>query len=241
MEKSKYHLNGFYQGIFKQNDDLSSILLAINNIHVNKIKPGFVLQQKYKNSKDFRPGITTYENAFLDILFSNEIPTLLKNVVGRELYLAHVQLRISYPGRSYMTWHRDTHAYGDQIVGNIPPVHKIIFYPTVDGQEDEKLCMIPGSHRQVFQNKYLDYLHIFLSKKMKIKSSNTKFLLFNTELFHHVIPETRTKGSFRLIYSFAEKEQLKNYENGKSLINAYQEKLRDSPRRSFQETNNPNS
>lgn len=227
MEKSKYHLNGFYQGIFRQNKDLSAILAVVNNIHVGNTKDGFELKQKYKNSKDFRPSIALYDNSFIDILFSNDIPRLLKDVVGRELYLAHVQLRISYPGKSYMMWHRDTHAYGDQIIGNIPPVHKIIFYPTVDGQEDKKLYMIPGSHRQVFKNKYLDYLHVFFSKKQTVKSSDSQFFLFNTELFHHVVPEIRTRGSFRLIYSFAEKEQLKNYENSKGIIESYQARLKN--------------
>lgn len=226
MKKINYYLEGFYQGEFRQNKDLSDLLSAISDIHSKKLKSGFELVEKYKHSKDLRPEVYTYDNSFVDILFSNNIPELLKDVVGRDLYLAHIQLRISYPDKkSYMSWHRDTHIYGGNTVGNIPPVHKIIFYPTVNGKEDEKISIIPGSHRQVFKNKFIDYLHVFLSKKKTLKSSDTKFLLFNTELFHHVVPEEHPEGTFRLIYSFAEKEQLVKYTDGKELIDLYKNKL----------------
>lgn len=226
MEKTNYYLKGFYEGEFKKNNDLSSLLSAISDIYNNKIKTSFELVEKYKLSKDLRPNVYEYDNSFIDILFSNDIPKLLNEVVGRELYLAHIQLRISYPdSRSYMSWHRDTHMYGGKMVGNMPPVHKIIFYPTIKGKEDKKISVIAGSHRKVFGNKLLDYLHVFLSKKKTIQSSDSKFLLFNTELFHHVIPETHEGGTFRLIYSFAEKEQLDNYTDGKELISLYKTKL----------------
>lgn len=225
MENANYHLKGFYLGEFKKNKDLESVLSVIHQIHKGSIKEGFELVEKYKYSKDLRPDVYNYDDAFVDILFSNDIPKLLKEVVGRNLYLAHIQLRISYKGESsYMSWHRDTHVYGGKVVGNIPPVHKIIFYPNVDGNEDDKIKIIPGSHRKVFTNRFIDYLQVFLSKRKTVKSSDSKFMLFNTELFHHVVPEVEEKGSFRLIYSFAEKEQLGNYDQT-SMISGYQERL----------------
>lgn len=227
MEKANYHLNGFYLGEFKKNDDLDSLLRSIKEIHNGNLKSGFELIEKYKYSKDLRPDVYNYDNSFVDILFSNNIPQLLKDVVGRNLYLAHIQLRISYKGESsYMSWHRDTHVYGGKVVGNIPPVHKIIFYPNVDGNEDDKISLIPGSHRKVFKNKFIDYLQVFLSKRKTIKSSDSKFMLFNTELFHHVVPEVEDKGSFRLIYSFAEKEQLNQYDQNE-MIKSYEERIKN--------------
>lgn len=227
MNKAEYYLKGFYLGNFKNNEDLEKLLFSINQIHKGQLKDGFNLVEKYKNSKDLKPEVHTYDSSFIDILFSNDIPNLLKDIVGRDLFLAHVQLRISYKGgfKSYMIWHRDTNVYGGKVVGNIPPAHKIIFYPTVDGAIDDKIKVVPGSHRRVFGNKIFDFLQIFFRKKIIVKSSDSQFLLFNTELFHHVVPEIQEKGSFRLIYSFVEKECLTEYKGGEKLIEMYKNRL----------------
>ncbi len=226
MDKATYYIGGVHIGEFKQDAHLTALLRFIKEIHEGKIKPGFELVGKYKNSQDLRPEVYTYDPAFIDILISNGIPKLLKDIVGRELFLAHVQLRISFPGESYMAWHRDTHFYGGKITGNVPPAHKIIFYPTVNGVSEEKIRVLPGSHRKVFKNRILDYLQVFLSKRKTISSSDSKFMLFNTELFHHVVPEKQAKGSFRLIYSFVEADQLHNYAGGEKLIEMYKEKMK---------------
>lgn len=226
MQKAEYYTSGIYLGEFKQDENLSAVLSNIKNIHDGNLKQGFELVGKYKNSRDLKPAVYNYDPAFVDILFSNNIPKLLKDIVGRDLYLAHIQLRISYPGESYMIWHRDTHFYGGKTTGNVPPAHKIIFYPTVDGTSDEKIRVLPRSHRKVFHNKVVDYLQVLFSKKKTVRSSDSQFMLFNTELFHHVVPEKQAKGSFRLIYSFVELDQLEGYGDAKPLIDLYQEKLR---------------
>lgn len=225
MTKGEYYLQGFHIGKFKENDDLKNLLSSIKEIHEGKIKNGFSLVGKYKNSKDLKPHVFSYDKSFVDILFSNDIPKLIKDLTGLDLYLAHVQLRISYRGSSYMIWHRDTHVYGGKVVGNIPPVHKLIFYPTVEGKAENKLKVSPGSHRRAFGNMFLDFFQLIFSKKKIIKSSDNQFLLFNTELFHHVTAEKNPRGSFRLIYSFAQKDQLVHYESEKELINLYQERV----------------
>lgn len=226
MNASQYHLDGFGIGTFADNADRTKLLSIIRDIHAGNVRPGFEMQQKYKMSSDLRPKVYTYDPAFVDILFSNNIPSVLKSVTGKDLFLAHIQLRVSYPeGGSYMSWHRDTHVYGGQIVGNIPPVHKIIFYPTVDGVTDARLKVVPGSHRFVFGNRVMDFLSALFGKKKTILASDSEYLLFNTELFHHVVPEHNQKGSFRLIYSFCEKEQLQNYATEGELIEMYQKRM----------------
>lgn len=226
MDKTRYHVDGFCVGSFADSADRTKLLATIREIHAGNIRPGFDMQQKYKMSSDLKPNVHTYDPVFVDILFSNDIPQVLKSVTGKDLFLAHVQLRISYPeGGSYMSWHRDTHVYGGQIIGNIPPVHKIIFYPTVDGVTDSRLKVVPGSHRFVFGNKIIDFISALLGKKKTIFASDSDYLLFNTELFHHVVPEHNNKGSFRLIYSFCEEDQLVNYD-AKDLIAIYKERLK---------------
>lgn len=226
MDSARYHLDGYGIGTFADNADRAKLLATIRDIHAGNVKSGFEMQQKYKMSSDLKPNVYGYDPVFVDILFSNNISQVLKSATGKDLFLAHVQLRISYPeGGSYMSWHRDTHVYGGQIVGNIPPVHKIIFYPTVDGVTDARLKVVPGSHRFVFGNKYVDFISALFGKKKTISASDNEYLLFNTELFHHVVPEHNAKGSFRLIYSFCEKEQLVNYADQGELIEMYQRKL----------------
>lgn len=225
MDKATYYIDGVHIGEFSAGAELSAVLNSIKQIHEGHLKPGFEMVGKYKNSQDLRPEVYSYDPAFVDILFSNNIPKLLSDVVGRELFLAHIQLRISYPGESYMTWHRDTHIYGGKLEGNMPPAHKIIFYPTVDGVSEEKIRVLPGSHRKVFKNRILDYVQVFLGKRKTVLSSDSQFMLFNTELFHHVVPEKQSKGSFRLIYSFVEHDQLVNYPDGEKLIQMYKEKI----------------
>jgi hypothetical protein len=43
-----------------------------------------------------------------------------------------------------MPWHRDTYFIDDRIVGNVPPAHKIIFYPTVENESNPKLEILKG-------------------------------------------------------------------------------------------------
>lgn len=226
--KAEYYLKGFHIGEFGQNADLEAMLRAISEIHAGRLKSGFELKEKYKHTKDLKPDVYNYDPSFVNILFSNNIPALLKELVGSDLILTHLQLRISYPGgaKSYMIWHRDTHVYGGVQTGNIPPAHKLIFYPRAEGREFAKIRVAPGSHRRVFSSRILDYLQIFFSKKATINSSDSRFLLFNTELFHHVVPEKQTCGAFRLIYSFVDEENLKNYEGGEELVSLYKNKIK---------------
>lgn len=217
----EYYLNGFIQKSFHKNDTLKRLIDCIRELHAGRVKPGFSLAEKYKNSKDLRPSVYEYDPSFLQILFDNGVPRLLKEITGYDLYLAHIQLRISYPGESYMDWHRDTHIYGGKITGNIPPVHKLIFYPEVVDRKIPKLHVVPGSTRQQFGNRYADMLQTRLRKKMTIESSNEQFLLFNTSLLHAVVPEPLPEGSWRLIYSFAHEFQLDAFQEKKELIEAY--------------------
>lgn len=220
-----YYLNGYLQQSFKDTPTLKRLIGAIGDLHAGHIKTGFSLEQKYSNSKDLRPSVYEYDESFLNILLENDIPHLLKTVTGYDLSLVHIQLRISYPGESYMDWHRDTHIYGGKTVGNIPPVHKVIFYPEVVNRKIPKLHVVHGSHRLQFGNQYVDMVQTRLRKKKTIESSNDRFLLFNTALLHAVVPEPLPEGSWRLIYSFAHEFQLASFTDQKSLIEAYKRKL----------------
>ena len=220
----QYYMQGYLHQSFTDTPVRQELIRVITDIHEGHIRPGFTLEEKYARSKDLRPSVHAYDPVFLNILFDQALPKMLKDVTGFDLHLVHVQLRISYPGESYMDWHRDTHIYNGKVVGNIPPVHKVIVYPDVGAKGDPKLHVIPGSHRRQFGNKYIDVAQTRLLKHATISSSNMHYLMFNTGLFHAVVPEPRETGSWRLIYSFAHDFQVAQFVSEQPLIEAYRQR-----------------
>lgn len=224
-EMQQYYINGYIQKKFAPDEQLTKLLTVIRDLHEGRVKSGFSLEEKYRYSKDLRPNVLEYDDCFIDILSSNTIPRLLKTITGFDLELLHIQLRISFPGESYMDWHRDNHIYRGNPQGNFPSVHKIIFYPQVNREAHPKIKVIPGSHRRQTDNKLLDYVQTKLYRPATIMSSDSEFLLFNTDMLHAVVPEPHEKGSFRLIYSFAHAFQLGEGEKDAPTVKKYHERV----------------
>ncbi len=208
-DREKYYDQGFLQKEFVASESLKKIRQIVNDLGRGQIRTGFSLEEKYHLSKDLRPNVLDYDDAFVGLLADNNIPGLWKDLVEPGLVLSHIQLRISFTGKSYMDWHRDTYKYGDKFVGNVPPVQKIIYYPPmIENVFYPRLKVIPGSHRKQIDQRWLDLWQAKLRKPAIIQDSPNQFLLFNTSLLHAVIPEKLPQGSFRLIYSFCQDFQL---------------------------------
>jgi len=144
-ERQEYFTNGFITRRFKRSKSLERLNTVLLEINSNKIKEDFTLESKYPSTFDLRPNVYDYDDVLLDILFENNIPLLLKSLTGEDLTLCHVQVRRSIPSdTSYMPWHRDIYFIDDRIVGNVPPAHKIIFYPTVENESNPKLEILKG-------------------------------------------------------------------------------------------------
>ena len=222
-EYQQYYLKGFTSGVFLKSDIFDRMLSVVNLLKSNKIKEGYRWEEKYSNTQDFRPSVHEYDSCFIDILFENNIPETLSKLTGRNLTLAHIQLRKSNKGPSYMPWHRDLYLRDDDVIGNVPPAHKIIFY--ISEKDEPKLSIVPGSHLCLFQDQKSNQFIMpgfsgYDAEIMKItgaanwKSSERGYILFNTSLLHNVIPDTSDSGSLRVIYSFVEDFQFKsNFEN----------------------------
>ncbi len=226
-----YFWNSCYIGHFKQTPLLARLDDVLTDIYNNNIREGYELSSKYPYTKDLRPNVYTYDPAFVNILFENNIPQLLKTATSQSLILSHVQLRIAYPTpNGYMEWHRDTHYYSsdDQVVGNVPPVQKIIYYPNINVKEDT-LEILPGSSIEYAKNKKDDLARIKSRQKaiVRFSNSNSSFLLFNTFALHSTLPTKNPKGALRLIYSFACKSQLNNYKAQSALHQLYSDKNRE--------------
>ena len=133
--------------------------------------------------------------------------------------MSHVQIRIAYPFQhqlqSYMPWHRDTHWYGGQLHGNAPPIHKVIYYPNFENKSAPVLQVLPSSHLKIFEDQEQDYKQLSLNqdKVATIKSTNNKFVMFNTSLLHGTLPVQEKAGDMRVIYNFVHEFQLENYKD----------------------------
>lgn len=220
-----YFWNGCYIGRFKPTSQLGKLNNILVSVHNDNLKEGYELVSKYPHTKDLRPNVYTYDPVFVEILIENDVPELLKKATGQDLVLSHVQLRVAYPTPGgYMEWHRDTHFYnGDsKAIGNVPPVHKIIYYPKVDIEEGT-LEILPGSNIGYAKNKADDMGQVRKRKKevVKLNNSNDNFLLFNTFALHSTLPTGNPKGALRLIYSFAHKSQLDSYQEQAALHKLY--------------------
>ena len=217
-DTQKYYKDGFTKLKFKNNNTLKQVTDKLSLLYEEKIDKNFEFISKYPKTKDLRPTAFDYDKSFLDILFDNNIPEILANLTGEKLTLAHVQIRKSESSQSYMPWHRDMYFIDDRIVGNIPPGHKIIFYPKLADQSYSGVELLKGSHLCLFQNQpsnkfvhpgcsYLDQQLFQLLDVIKYTQSEDEFLVFNTALLHSVITDAINTGSIRIIYSFVRQFQ----------------------------------
>ena len=223
----QYYIDGFHEGEFNINKDLNDLKGALYSILEEDLKDGFRLDQKFPGTKDLRPNAYSYSKSFINILFSNNIPELIKSLTGKNLTLSHVQVRTSSLEESYMPWHRDSFVKDHEYIGPCPPVHKIIFYPMV-GSERPKLCIGKGSQLCTFRNqlsKYfiqdgytnMDQQIMNGTEQKRYYSSFNKFILFNTGMLHGTVPEIENEKSIRIIYSFVEEFQFEELYSKKKL------------------------
>jgi hypothetical protein len=107
-----------------------------------------------------------------------------------------------------MDWHRDTYFDNSRQVGMAPPGIKLIFYPTFIQEPEPRLLISEGSHRTMLDNAKEDIKIVKLLPTKQVKANNDQALIFDTSLFHAVIPDKPNQPSIRLIYSFLAKEQI---------------------------------
>ncbi len=222
-----FFINGCIVKNFNAGPSLDALLACIKQVHEKPRKEGFHWEQKYPYTEDLRPNAHEYNDIFLDFLFAQNIPTLLRQVTGYDLYLGDIALRRFFPGISYMSWHRDTHYYtGQETIGRMPPIMKIIFYAALGEKPTVQLRVIPGSHRRMFRNRYLDRLQTILLRRTPIYSSDTSFFLFDSMLYHSVPSNPfQKKPAIRLFYNFCQESQLQHFPGLERLHEAYKARV----------------
>lgn len=226
-KSEKFYFDGYNIGFFKKGKILNQLVKATDEIFKEKIKDNFSLKEKYPFSKDLRPNVYEYDNAFVDILFENDLPKKFKETLGYDLFLAHIQCRnvSSNTNNSYMQWHRDTHFYNKKLGGNAPPVHKIIYYPSVNDISECCLQVAKGTHLRMQANQKQDFHQLYNSEIDTVVSSNEKYIFFNTSILHFPIIPQEGDGNLRVVYSFCHEFQLEKYPDQKDLHKVYKQKL----------------
>jgi|GEM_PF-2056813 len=220
-EKETYFAKGYLTKDFRQGPTLDRLNDVFRELRVKEPRKPYRWEEKYAFSADLRPDIFSYDEVFLDILFDNGIPSLLNELAGADMRLAHIQLRHAFQGESYMDWHRDTHFYQGDLHGSIPPVHKVIFYPRENGPPGLRLKVSPGSHLRYFGNRFLDRFQARVAKAENIMSSNKSFLVFNTSILHAAAAEKSRNGAYRLIYTFCRDFQIDLFQDQAGLHQEY--------------------
>jgi hypothetical protein len=209
----EFFFNGYSQIELKDSPVKKAFLNSITNARNNNFDQNkFSWKSKYHGTEDFKDSVFDFDTSFIDVLFDNDIPNLIEKYINyKRVTLGHIQLRKSYPGNSYMDWHRDNYLDNGKAIGVFPPSVKIIFYPICEQQED-CLKVIPGSHIRFFKDRKQDSEVNSKFPSEVIQSTNDKMLLFDTSLWHGAVNGNNKKGSVRVIYSFINKDQyLENF------------------------------
>lgn len=218
-ESQRYYLDGFIKERFKKTPTLEKCNDILNNlIESDDLNEGFFWEEKYRNTKDLRPNCFEYDSCFVDLLIENNLHNKIKNLTKMDYTLSHIQIRKSNcKDSSYMPWHRDSYTIDDNLVGNIPPSHKIIFYPKVrssnSNQDTPRLSILKGTHRCIYtsakSNEFIipgfsNYDNEFakIHGRVDYKPSKDEFIIFDTSALHHANIDDNDTGYIRVIYSF---------------------------------------
>ena len=223
--REKYYLDGYTFGHLSGHGGLRQVL---EDLVYGPPRDGFRWESKYPNTFDLRPNAHAYHPNVMDVLFTSGVPELLSHVVGADMVMFHVQVRRSLRGPSYMDWHRDTYVHGAKAVGNLPPVHKLIWYPTLGLRSTPKLKLSVGSHRRTFGSQREDIDGLKDLPYAEYASSDDQFVLFDTSMMHGVVPDVDDLGSIRIIYSFIRRVQ---YEDDLSDQPLHREQVEEYTRR----------
>lgn len=226
--RQDYYFDGYYRSKFSSNPTLTKILDISNELLQDKVKDGFELISKYQTTADLRPSAYQYDPCFLNVLFENDIPNLVNDLVGYPLTLGHIQVRLasSREGWSYMTWHRDLYRYAGKVIGPVPSSHKLIFYPKLNQKEEDILGILPGSHLQQHETEKEDqkYLLDNRNKEVLIQNSDSEFVFYNASMLHATKPNTIHQP--RIIYSFCADNNLGDFPENKELHETYKDWVR---------------
>ena len=209
-------------------DFFGSLLETLKLLNTANLKVHEDFNTSYQDTYDLNKD-SDMNSMLIKFLFDQGIPSKLKKLTGRDYVLGDLVLRKSRQRKSYMPWHRDT--YLDKtgnLVGRVPPLIKVIFYPKLEDFTYHELSVLDGSSKRVFKHYILDKLQRYFFKETKFFQSNDAFVDFDSAIIHSAIPShIKSEGSFRLIYNFCDRSQLDTFSSVGDISMLYQAYGRD--------------
>ena len=249
--REQQYFHGISTHKFDNTLQFSDFRNTLREIHEGSLRDGFYFEDKYEATQDLRPHAYDYDDSIIDVLIQDNIHQKMIDIFGYELFLCHVQIRISYKkdvrtapyydfylsswtripynedNLSYMPWHRDTYVDEDnKVVGPVPPMKKLIYYPKFNDVHNDCLMFALGSHLKTERTRQADVEQLHKAQILKMPNSVDDYVIFNTECMHHALPPTSDK-QMRVIYSFCPIGQLEHHRD-KGTYEKYMEKLNES-------------
>lgn len=225
-KKQEFFFNGFLEIEIKKTLFLKDLLTKLEIYYSNDKSQLDEFKQSYTNTFDLNAD-SNFLDEIVKFAINENIPQIVNKITGLDYVLGDVVLRKSYNNVSYMPWHRDTYLDKDKnLVGRIPPLVKVIFFPQFDEKASHEFSILEGSSRRVFKNYFIDKLQKFFWKEKKIFQSNEKFIVFDSSCIHQAEPCDNLNGSFRLIYNFCEKSQIGSFKGRGRVNKIYNKYLR---------------
>lgn len=164
-----------------------------------------IFHNKYNNAVDLID--ETCRTEIKSIFEKHNLEKHISQVVGIPLQISHTQLRfVKTKKPSYMPLHRDVQIYNGKLTGPLPAPYKLIFYPQATDPSDS-LKVVPRSHRLSLNNKLFDLtFNLIFNGLRKINFGETKAVLFDTTILHHVPTIKNENARARLIFTFTPRD-----------------------------------
>lgn len=222
FEKLKKHFffNGNVLIPLKKGNVYTRLNKEIIDLNHRDLSENQQFKQSYGSTFDLVKGDNPITNLIMDFLIENDFAGTIKKVAGLDYRLGDFTFRKTYAKKSYMSWHRDTYVNtSGEIIGRIPPLIKLIYYPQTSLTPQKCLHFVPGSHRKFFKAPFVDRFQYLLARKKVVESSNQNVIMFDSSILHSAASSSQANGDFRLIFNFCHADHVSNFRDGKIVQN----------------------
>ena len=137
----------------------------------------------------------TYINKFIDnyvdFLVSSEILSICEALYGTQLYPYNFMHLLSDEKTGALAWHRDCYTHRGMQIGTNPAPIKLGIYLTDTNKASGGTGFLPKKYQKTFDNKYIDYLYMFLFSSKALYPAHNKG---DAMLWDGTVPHTRPKS-----------------------------------------------